>query len=61
MEEVTMTSIQMLTSYGALGAICLWFMWRDSIVMKKLSDTLSDFTIMFKVFIETFDNGGKKG
>ncbi len=55
-----MSAMQMLASYGALGVICLWFMWQYSTVMKKLSETLNEFTVVFKVFIDNFD-GVKRG
>lgn len=38
-----------ISSYGALGACCFYFMWKDCTINKQLTDVLSDFTVALKV------------
>lgn len=38
-----------ISSYGALGACCVYFMWKDCTINKRLADVLSDFTVTLKV------------
>jgi len=52
MEEMTMNGIQMLTSYGALGVITVYFMWKDMTITKKLEATLLSFTVAFETFLK---------
>ncbi len=35
MEDITMTGLQMLTSYGALGVCCVYFMFKDWVKAKE--------------------------
>lgn len=41
--------VQGLASYGALGVCCIYFMWKDCTLNKKLTEALSDFTVAVKV------------
>lgn len=51
MEEITMSIIQMVCSYGALGAVSLYLAYKDLVVSKKtqetndkMADALGEFT-----------------
>lgn len=52
MDEITVNSLSMLTSYGALGIVALYFMVKDWTITKKLDDTLSDFKIALETFLK---------
>lgn len=41
MEDLTMNSFQMLTSYGALGICCVYFMVKDWVRAKKTDDVIN--------------------
>lgn len=52
MEEITMSSVQMLTSYGALGICCAYFMLKDWIkaketdkVIERSTDAIQEFSV----------------
>jgi hypothetical protein len=56
--EVTMSWIQALTSYGALGICCAYFMAKDWVRGKKTDDVIdkntqaiSEFTVALKTMI----------
>lgn len=49
MEEITMSVFEMLTSYGALGAVTIYFMYKDCSLNKRLTAALDE----FKIAIET--------
>ncbi len=51
MEEMTINSLQLLTSYGALGICTLYFMVKDWILSKKIEDSLDRFTLAVNVLI----------
>ena len=55
MEEITLNAITALTSYGALGACCLYFMWKDSCVNKKLTETLGELTVAIETLLKTHE------
>jgi hypothetical protein len=43
MEEITMSSVQMLTSYGALGVCTIYFMVKDWVKAKETDKVIADF------------------
>lgn len=47
-----MNAVTILTSYGALGACCVYFMWKDSAVNKKLTETLSELTVAIETLLK---------
>lgn len=49
MEVFDTNVLASISSYGALGACCIYFMWKDCTVNKKLTEVLSDFTVAIKV------------
>jgi hypothetical protein len=56
MEDITMSGVQLLTGYGALGGVCLWLMWMHTTSIKKLNDALTDFTVALKVLTGKADD-----
>jgi len=48
-----------IMSYGALGAVTVYFMVKDMTVNKELTGVIKDFTITLKTFIDvcTIKNG----
>lgn len=42
----------MIMSYGALGAVTVYFMVKDMTVNRELTGVIKDFTITLKTFIE---------
>lgn len=52
MEDITVSALSMLTSYGALGVIALYFMVKDWLVTRKFEETLSDFKVVLETFIK---------
>lgn len=52
-----MNAVTILTSYGALGACCIYFMWKDSTINKKLNETLGDLTVAIETLLKL---GGKR-
>lgn len=52
MEEIAMNAVTILTSYGALGACCIYFMWKDSTVNKKLTETLNELTVAIETLLK---------
>ncbi len=52
MEEITLNVFEMLSSYGALGAVAIYFMWKDSTVNKALTQTLNDLTVAIETLIK---------
>lgn len=58
MDDTTMSMIQALTSYGALGVCCAYFMVKDWIRGKKTDDVIdknteaiSEFTVALNTLI----------
>jgi hypothetical protein len=49
MDQITMNTAQILTSYGALGIVALYFMYKDMILNKALTDALNKFTVAINV------------
>lgn len=49
MEEITMSSMQLLSSYGALGVVAIYFMVKDYVLNKQLTEALQEFTIALNV------------
>ena len=51
--------INSIMSYGALGAVTVYFMVKDMTVNKELTGVIKDFTITLKTFIDvcTIKNG----
>ena len=52
MEEMTINAVSMLTSYGALGVVSIYFMIKDWNLNKKLNEALNDFTVVMNTFIK---------
>ena len=55
MEEMTLNGLQLLTSYGALGVVTIYFMWKDMTITKKLEETLHNFTVTLETFFRCKD------
>lgn len=58
MEDLTFNSFQMLTSYGALGVCCVYFMVKDWVrgkktdeVIEKNTEAISEFTVALNTLI----------
>ena len=58
MDEITMNAMQLLTSYGALGICCLYFMVKDWTrskdkkaleVIERNTEVIKDFTVALNV------------
>jgi len=49
MEDITMNAIQLLTSYGALGVITIYFMIKDWSLNKRIEDSLDKLTIAINI------------
>lgn len=56
MEDATINSVQLLTSYGALGICTLYFMAKDWIrgkktdeIIEKNTEVIKDFTVALNV------------
>lgn len=45
MEDITMNAVQLLTSYGALGVISIYFMIKDWKLNKAIEDSLGKLTL----------------
>ncbi len=45
MEDITMNAVQLLTSYGALGVISIYFMVKDWKLNKAIEDSLGKLTL----------------
>lgn len=61
MEELTLNGLQLLTSYGALGGVTIYFIWKDMTITKRLEETLQRFTISMETFFKcTPGPGGKE-
>lgn len=52
MEEITMSVFEMLTSYGALGAVTIYFMYKDASLNKKLTEALDEFKVALETLIK---------
>lgn len=52
MEEITINAVTMLTSYGALGIVSLYFMAKDWTLNKKLNETLNEFTVAVETLLK---------
>lgn len=57
MEDVTMNAIQMFTSYGSLGVIAGYFMYKDMTLNKQLQETLKEFSIAMETFFKVCKEG----
>lgn len=44
--------INVIMSYGALGAVTVYFMVKDMTVNRELTGVIKDFTITLKTFID---------
>lgn len=49
MEDVTISGVQLLSSYGALGIVALYFMYKDMVLNKALTEALNRFTVALNV------------
>ena len=58
MEDMTVSAVQLLTSYGAMGICLIYFIVKDFTITKKLEATLQDFTIAMNTFFKV-SGGGK--
>ena len=52
MEEITVNAIQMISSYGALGAVAVYFMAKDWSLNKEIKEALSEFRIAIETLIK---------
>lgn len=52
MEEITVNAIQMISSYGALGAVAVYFMAKDWSLNKEIKEALSEFRIALETLIK---------
>ena len=50
--SVTMSWLQMITSYGALGVVTAYFMYKDMTISQKLESTLSEFAVAMNTFFK---------
>lgn len=55
MEDITINGVQLLTSYGALGIVTIYFIFKDMVLNKALTDALNKFTVALEVLCK----GGK--
>lgn len=51
MEEITVNIINLITSYGALGMCCAYFMYKDYKLNQSIEETLDKFTIAINALI----------
>lgn len=51
MEDITVNAIQLLTSYGALGVISIYFMVKDWSLNKKIEDSLDKLTLAINLLV----------
>lgn len=49
MEEMTINGMQLLTAYGPLGVVAVYFAYKDLVMNKALTDALNKFTIALNV------------
>lgn len=52
MEEFTMTAIQVFTSYGAMGGCLIYFIFKDMVLNKAMTDALSKFTLAINLMTD---------
>lgn len=45
MDDITMNALQLLTSYGALGVVTVYFMVKDWKLNKAIEDSLDKLTL----------------
>ncbi|MHC1722253.1 MAG: hypothetical protein AB9836_03495 [Aminipila sp.] len=45
MEDITLNGFQLLTTYGPLGVITMYFVYKDMILNKAMTDALNKFTL----------------
>lgn len=45
MEDMTLNSMQLLTTYGPLGVVAIYFMVKDWVLAQSIKDALEKFTI----------------
>ena len=55
MDEITINAVQILTSYGALGAVAVYFMAKDWSINKRLEEALSEFRVALETLIKMGD------
>ena len=55
-EDITVNAIQILTSYGALGAVAVYFMAKDWSLNKRLEEALNEFRVALETLIKMGDN-----
>lgn len=55
MEETMVNSMGLLSSYGALGVVAVYFMVKDWILNKQMKEALQEFTIAMKILSEKVD------
>ncbi len=51
MEEFTLNAVQLLTSYGALGVISIYFMVKDWSLNKSIEDSLQKLTLAINLLV----------
>ncbi|MFV0516782.1 MAG: hypothetical protein ACK5MV_05245 [Aminipila sp.] len=45
MEDITINAVQLFTSYGAMGVCLVYFIFKDMILNKAMTDALNKFTL----------------
>lgn len=56
MDDITVNAIQLLTSYGALGVVAVYFMAKDWSLNKRLEEALNEFRVAIETLIKMGDN-----
>ncbi len=49
MEEMTTNTMQLLTAYGPLGVVAIYFMVKDWVLSKSIKESIDKFTIAINV------------
>lgn len=57
MEDVTISGMQMLTSYGPMGVLLVYFAYKDLLVNRKLTEALNAFGLALNTLCVSL--GGK--
>ena len=56
MDDMSMSIFQALTSYGALGAVAVYFMVKDWTLNREIEAALNEFKIALETLIKVVDN-----
>lgn len=52
MDDVTMNVFQLLSSYGALGVVAVYFMVKDWSLNKQIEEALNEFRIALETLLK---------